>query len=573
MTSAELIRRLHQDFGPAIESVSEPVPGKVRMAVAPGAVVSVAKSLYRDHGARFVITAGIDSRESGSGFEVDHIFSLDKDKIFFILRTSAAAEEPEVPAITPEVPAAAWAERELQDLLGVRAEGLPDSRRLILPDDWPEGVHPLRKDIKYGDWPPLGDENAEESYPWKQAPEGTSTVVVGPFFPVLEEPEQLRLFVDGERVVDCDYRGFYNHRGIEKMGDSELTYNEIPFIAERICGICGFIHSTCYCEAAEEAMGIRAPRRARYIRSLMLEIERVHSHLLWTGIAGHILGFDTVLMQTWRMREPLMWLCEKITGNRKTYGMNIIGGVRRDIPEECYPEMLAVVDKIEQEWTQFYDAIQGDTTLKARLVGVGMLPEETAKEIAVVGPTARGSNWDIDARADHPYAAYDEVPIRVITHPDCDNWARVVVRLEEVLESVRWVREGLKQMPDGPIMATDIPEEVPAGQWGVCTVEAPRGEAIHYMLTGGDNRPDRWRVRAPTYNNLQALPSMIKGETIADVPIILGSMDPCFSCTDRVEVVNMRSGEAERLDYQELLARSRAATERLRGRRGGRPWQ
>ena len=566
MTSAELIRRLHQDFGPSIESVSEPVAGKVRMAVAPGAMVSVAKSLYRDHGARFLITAGIDSRESGNGFEVDHVFSLDKDKIFFILRTSAAAEGPEVPAITPEVPAASWAERELQDLLGVRAEGLPDGRRLILPDDWPEGVHPLRKDIKYGDWPPLGDESAEESYPWKQAPEGTSTVVVGPFFPVLEEPTQLRLFVDGERVVDCDYRGFYNHRAIEKMGDSELTYNEIPFVSERICGICGFIHSSCYCETAEEAMGIEAPRRARYIRSLMLEIERVHSHLLWTGIAGHILGFDTVLMQTWRMREPLMWLCEKITGNRKTYGMNIIGGVRRDIPEEFYPEILGVLDKIEQEWVQFYDAAQGDTTLKARLVGVGMLPEETAKEIAVVGPTARGSNWDIDARADHPYAAYGEVPIRVITHPDCDNWGRVVVRLQETLESIRWVREGLKQMPDGPVMATDIPEEVPAGQWGVCTVEAPRGEAIHYLLTGGDNRPDRWRVRAPTYNNLQALPYMIKGETIADVPIILGSMDPCFSCTERVEVVNMRSGEAEKLDHQELLARSRAATERLRGR-------
>jgi Ni,Fe-hydrogenase III large subunit/Ni,Fe-hydrogenase III component G len=566
MTTAELIQRLRQDFGAAIQSVAEPVSGKVRVVVSPDAVVPVAKSLYRDHGGRFVITAGLDSRQERDCFDVDHIFSLDKDKIFVVLRTSAPAGAPEVAAITPEVPAALWAERELQDLLGVKAAGIPDGRRLILPDDWPDGVHPLRKDMKYGDWPPLGDGSGEANYPWKQAPDGTSTVVVGPFFPVLEEPAQLRLFVDGERVIDCDYRGFYNHRAIEKMGDSELTYNEIPFVSERICGICGFIHSTCYCEAAEEALGITAPRRARYIRTLMLEVERVHSHLLWTGIAGHILGFDTVLMQTWRIREPLMWLCEKISGNRKTYGMNIIGGVRRDVPKELHPEILGIIDAIEKEWIQVVDAVAGDTTLKARLVDVGVLPEAAAREFAVVGPTARGSNVDIDARADHPYSAYDELPPKVITQPEGDNWARVIVRLQETMESIRLIREALKEMPDGPIMASDISEHVPAGHWGVCTVEAPRGEAIHYVVTGGENRPERWRVRAPTYANLQALPYMIKDETIADVPITLGSMDPCFSCTERVEVVNARSGEAEILNHQELLARSRAASERLRKR-------
>jgi Ni,Fe-hydrogenase III large subunit/Ni,Fe-hydrogenase III component G len=567
MTSAELVRKLRQQFGPDIQSVTERVPGNVHITVAPESVVAVAKSLYRDHGARFLITAGIDSREERGCFDVDHVFSVDRpSSLFVVIRASVTPDKPEVAAITPEVPGAGWAERELQDLLGVRVEGHPDPRRLVLPDDWPEGVHPLRKDVKYGDWPPLGDEDAETRYPWKHAPEGTSTVVVGPFFPVLEEPCQIRLFVDGERVVDCDYRGFYNHRGVEKLGDSMLTYNKIPFLAERICGICGFIHSTCYCEAAEEAMGIKAPRRARYIRSLMLEVERVHSHLLWLGIAGHILGFDTVLMQVWRIREPIMWLCEKITGNRKTYGMNIVGGVRRDVPKEVHPEILEIVDKIEQESVAVLDAIQGDTTLRARLSGVGILPEEKAKEIAVAGPTARGSNWDVDARAEHPYAAYDEVPVRVVTHPDCDNWARVVVRIEEVLEAIRLIRECLKEMPDGPTIVSEIPEEIPAGQWGVCTVEAPRGEAIHYLWTGGDNRPERWRVRAPTYQNLQALPSMIQDETIADVPITLGSMDPCFSCTERVEVVSARSGESQILTYQELLARSRAATERLRGR-------
>jgi Ni,Fe-hydrogenase III large subunit/Ni,Fe-hydrogenase III component G len=564
MSGKAQLAKLREAFGRDIRAVQERIPGKVYFDVSPNALPRMCKYLYRELGARFLITAGLDAREEKGCFEVAHIFSLDKDKLFVVVTSSTTVGWPVVEAITPEVPAAAWAERELYDMFGVKAEGHPDPRRLVLSDDWPQNLFPLRRDVKYGDWPPRRDD-AEGEYPFKSPPEGTSTVVIGPFYPVLEEPAQLRLFVDGERVVDCDYRGFYSHRGVEKLADSMLTYNEIPFMAERICGICGFIHSTCYCEAAEEAIGVTVPDRARYIRSIMLEIERIHSHPLWLGIAGHILGFDTVLMQAWRIREPLMWLCEKITGNRKTYGMNLIGGMRRDLPKELHPEILGVLKKIEEEWIAVINAVAGDSTLKARLSGVGLLPAEAAKEFAVVGPTARGSNVAIDARADHPYAAYAELAPKVITHPDCDNWARVIVRLEETVESIRLVRKGLAELPDGPIMA-EVDPNIPPGQWGLCVVEAPRGEAIHAVLTGGDNRPSRWRVRAPTYQNLQALPYMIKDETIADVPIILGSMDPCFSCTERVEVINARSGESNLLTQQDLLARSREATERLRGR-------
>jgi Ni,Fe-hydrogenase III large subunit/Ni,Fe-hydrogenase III component G len=545
-------------FGEGLRAAEEPAPGAIYLTVDKDLIRPVCQHLKDKLGGRFLISAGIDRRHVEGCFRVTHIFSRDKDKQFVSVRADVSENGAEVEAITPFVTGANWSERECQDLLGIKANGHPDPRRLVLPDDWPEGLHPLRKDVPHNANPePV--EGAEMKF--KEAPEGTSTVVVGPFYPVLEEPAQLRLFVDGERVVGCDYRGFYNHRGIEKLGDNALTYNQIPFVAERICGICGFIHSSCYCEAAEQAAGIQAPPRARYIRSIMLEVERVHSHLLWLGIAGHILGFDTVLMQTWRIREPIMWLCEKITGNRKTYGMNLVGGVRWDIPADIHPEILDVIGKIEKECLAVADAIQGDTTLLVRLKGVGILPEEDARSVCVVGPTARGSNVDIDARVDHPYAAYDELETKLIHHDGCDNWARVLVRVEETFESIRLIREGLKNMPDGPLMV-EFADEIPTDRQGVCTVEAPRGEAIHYLITGENNRPDRWRVRAPTYQNLQALPLMIKDETIADVPITLGSMDPCFSCTERVETVDVRTGRQAVLTKEDLIRLSQEKSER-----------
>ena len=249
----------------------------------------------------------------------------------------------------------------------------------------------------------------------REPPKGASVVPLGPFFPVLEEPSYWRMFVEGETIVGCDTRLFYNHRGIEKLGDSVLTYGQIPYLAERICGICGFIHSTCYCQAVEKAAGIEAPRRARYIRTILLELERIHSHLLWLGIAGHIIGFETVLMQTWRIREPVMWLCEEISGNRKTYGMNTVGGLSRDLRNEIKPKLLETIAQVEKETIAVRNAIVGDSTLHARTKGVGVLTNEWAKKICAVGPPARASAVAIDARIDHPYAAYDELPPQIAT--------------------------------------------------------------------------------------------------------------------------------------------------------------
>jgi Ni,Fe-hydrogenase III large subunit/Ni,Fe-hydrogenase III component G len=534
-------------------AVREPLPDTIHVRVDRQAVRKAAAALVAELGARFLVTVGTDRRPVSGDFGIAHLFSLDPEGLFVALECGVDAADARIDSITPVVPAAAWSEREFRDAVGVVPEGHPDPRRLMLADDWPEGLFPLRRDVPCDVHPPAAEGVRP---PVRQPPPGASVVAVGPFFPVLEEPSSWRLFVDGERIVGCDYRGFYNHRGIEKLGDTVLTYGQIPYLAERICGICGFIHSTCYCQAVEKAAGIEVPRRGRYLRTIMLELERVHSHLLWLGIAGHILGFDAVLMQTWRIREPVMWLCEAISGNRKTYGMNTVGGLRRDLPAEMKPRVLETLEPVEKESRAVREAILGDTTLLARTRDVGPLRAEEARALGVVGPPARASGLRIDARIDHPYAAYDEIVPRLCVQTGGDVWSRVLVRVEELLESVRLVREALAALPEGPILA-DVTEEIPQDRMAIAVVEAPRGEAVHYVLTGGENRPYRWRVRAPSYPNLQAMPLMVQDQTIADVPITLGSLDPCFSCTERLEAVDVRTHAVRVYTPAELRALAR----------------
>ena len=436
----------------AFLSGAQPHADTLHFKIEKRAMRAVVEALVNQLHARFMISAGTDTRSLSGDFAILHLFSLDREHLYVLLESPVSAEDLKIESITDIIPGANWAEREFRDAIGVHPEGHPDPRRLLLADDWPEGVYPLRRDFPYNYQPP----RAENVRPqMREPPKGASVVPLGPFFPVLEEPSYWRMFVEGETIVGCDTRLFYNHRGIEKLGDSVLTYGQIPYLAERICGICGFIHSTCYCQAVEKAAGIEAPRRARYIRTILLELERIHSHLLWLGIAGHIIGFETVLMQAWRIREPVMWLCEEISGNRKTYGMNTVGGLSRDLRDEIKPKLLETIAQVEKEAIAVRNAVVGDSTLHARTKGVGVLTNDWAKKICAVGPPARASAVAIDARIDHPYAAYDELPPKIATEEAGDTWARVLVRISELLDSIRLVREGLACPSRGPDLFGD----------------------------------------------------------------------------------------------------------------------
>jgi membrane-bound hydrogenase subunit alpha len=374
-------------------------------------------------------------------------------------------------------------------------------------------------------------------------------IAIGPQHPALKEPESFKFMLEGERIMKAGVRLGYNHRGIEKACEAR-TYIQDIYLIERVCGICSHSHSTCFVQAVEEVAKLDIPLRAKYIRTLIGELERVHSHLLWLGVAGHEIGFDTLLMYTWADREIVMDLLAAITGNRVNYGINTIGGVRRDITDEQKQAVLKGVDALEERTKYYIQVATTETTLIQRLSGVGKLSHDDAVRLGALGPTGRASGTKGDVRKDDPYAAYDKVDFNVISDDHCDVYGRAVVRVLELMESYKIIRQVIKDLPDGPV-TVKAPRKIPAGE-AVSRYEAPRGEDIHYVKGNGSEKPERVKVRAPTMANVQAVAHMLQDRFLADVPIVVAAIDPCFSCTDRMIAVARDPGRDEISTWEQI---------------------
>jgi len=384
-------------------------------------------------------------------------------------------------------------------------------------------------------------------------------VPIGPYHPLQEEPEFFKLIVEGEKVVDLEINIGYNHRGHEFISPT-LTWDQVPFLVERICGICSDSHPYAYVLAVEDCAHIEVPPRAQYIRTIIGELERIHSHYLWVGLAGHFIGYNTVWMWVWRYREPLLDLFELIMGNRNHYAINKVGGARRDIKPEDYPKIEKYLDLLEEKNKMFTNAVLDDPVIRARLEGVGVLSLQDAIDYSVTGPTARGSGFATDVRKDDPYDAYDKVDWDEIVFPEGDVLAKAKVRLLECFESVKIVRQCLKNMPDGPI-ETRV-DEIPPGE-GIGRHEAPRGEVFHYVRSDGSNMPVRHKVRAPSFMNIASNVVAVKGYSIADAALVLAAVDPCYCCTERTMVFEKGT---QKYSGQELLRLSWEKTEKIKRR-------
>jgi len=356
------------------------------------------------------------------------------------------------------------------------------------------------------------------------------TIPIGPQHPALKEPESFAVTLDGEKIISMVANLGYNHRGVEKAAEGR-SYTQALYLIERICGICSHTHSTCFIQAVEEIAALEVPKRGLYIRTIIAELERMHSHLLWLGVAGHEIGFDTLLMYSWRDREVVMDLLALLSGNRVHYGMNVLGGSKRDISQDQAKEILRVMDILEERTKYYIQVASEEVTLIKRLSKVGTLSHADAVKLGAVGPTSRASNVDRDTRRDDPYAAYADVTFKVITDNHNDVYGRTLVRVGELMESYNIVRQLVKNLPEGPI-AVKAPLKVGPGE-AVSRYEAPRGEDVHYVKANGTNKPERVKVRAPTLANVQAVAKMLENGYLADIPIVIAAIDPCFSCTDR----------------------------------------
>jgi len=375
-------------------------------------------------------------------------------------------------------------------------------------------------------------------------------IPIGPQHPALKEPENFTITLNGETIVNMDMRLGYNHRGIEKACE-ERTYIQSMYIVERVCGICSHSHSTCFIMAVEEIAGLTVPPRALYIRTIIAELERMHSHLLWLGVAGHEIGFDTLLMYSWRDREVVMDTLAALSGNRVNYGMNTIGGVRRDISKEQQADLLKAMDVLEERTKYYIEVASEEITLIKRLSGVGYLSHEDAVKLGAIGPTGRASNVDTDVRRDDPYLAYKDLDFKVITDNHNDVYGRTLVRVGELMQTYSMVSQLVAKIPDGPI-TVKAPRRIPVGE-AFSRYEAPRGEDVHYVKANGTDKAERVKIRAPTLANLQSVAKMMENNRLADVPIIIAAIDPCFSCTDRmVQINDADCGRQETLSWQAL---------------------
>jgi formate hydrogenlyase subunit 5 len=446
------------------------------------------------------------------------------------ISTEVPKEDAKIKSITDLIPGSNFHEREVADLFGVTFEGHPNPKRLILAEDWPKNLFPLRKDAEIVN--PNRPENGNVSSSDEQRSDDGELVniIMGPQHPALIEPEKFSLKVDGEIVKEVEPRIGYVHRGVEKAAEKR-TYLQDIYLVERICGICNACHATCFCQAVEAILGVTVPPRAKYLRTLILELNRMHSHMLLLGHAGFEVGYETLFQYMWRDRETVMDIVEQLTGNRVIASFVTIGGVRRDLQEETIPKIKAQMTSLKRKMSFYKHLFESDPTFKMRTKNVGVLSKQDALKLCVVGPVARGSGVNMDVRKDKPYAAYGETPFNMVTYSEGDSWARLMVRLDEISESIDIINYVLDNVPTGPYRIR-VPRVVPPRE-AINRVEAPRGELFYYVKSNGTAYPERVKVRTPTFANILSFVRIAEGGNIADVPASFVSLDPCFSCTDR----------------------------------------
>jgi len=468
-----------------------------------------------------------DARAEHNVFFVYYLYALDSAHGFVFVRVPISTDKPELLSLTNAVHAANWQEREIQDLFGIKLIGHPNPRRCVLHDDWPE-VYPLRKDFDLRtNLPPF----TGLRHKFREVEgEGVFQVPVGPVHAGIIEPGHFLFSVAGEPVLYLQLRLFYVHKGVEKRFES-LPIPHCVRLAESISGDSSFAHATAFCHAIERAAGIEAPPRARALRTLCLELERLYNHVADIGAICTDVAFVTANMHAMRLKERVLRVNEQLTGNRLLRGMACLGGVRFDFDANQLRVLGKLVDEFEKELNDLVELIRSNSGTRDRLETTGVLTPEVARDLGIVGIAGRASGFDHDLRRDFPHDFYDQVQFTVPVFTEGDVQRRMVVRREELFQSFRIIRQTVEKLPAGPFQ-TEI-GEVPPDRVALGYVEGWRGEIFHWIHTAPGNRLARCKVKDPSLQNWPALSEAILGNIIPDFPVVNKSFNLSYSGTDR----------------------------------------
>jgi Ni,Fe-hydrogenase III large subunit/Ni,Fe-hydrogenase III component G len=481
----------------------------------------------REFGARVICVFAEDRRPEERLFYVSYILETPGEKAYLILQAPVPEDDPRFPSLSVELPSLNWQEREIQDWFGLTAEGHPNPRRVALHDDWPE-IHPLRKDF------PLEtvlEPFEGERHIFRPAEgEGVFQVPVGPVHAGIIEPGHFHFDVAGEPILYLQIRLFYTHKATEKRFE-QIPISRGVHLAECISGDSSVAHAVAYCQAIEKAAGIEAPERAQWMRTILLELERLYNHTGDIGAIVNDVGFGIAQAHAGRLRERLLGLNEHLTGSRLLRGMVRLGGIRHDWDMGQLARLHQTLDTFSGEFRDLIELIESSDSTRDRLEHTGVLTPEKARDLGVVGVAARASGVDRDVRRDHPYAAYGRLAPRVPVFSQGDVWSRVQVRIAEVRESVALVRAAARELPGGTLRVA-VPPLIP-NSFGLGAVEGWRGEILHWVRTGPDGYLDRCKIKDPSINNWPALVEAVEGNILPDFPVINKSFNLSYSGTDR----------------------------------------
>ncbi len=519
----ELTRRFHGRLGTCVAPRSNEIYFHAPLDLVSGCCAH----LYRNWNARLVTVFADDARAEAGVFHLYYVLALDAAHGFLILRAPVPPETPEFPSLANAFPGVNWQEREVQDLFGLKLIGHPNPRRCALHDDWPE-VYPLRKDFDLKTvLPPFQGERHKFR---KVEGEGVFQVPVGPVHAGIIEPGHFLFSVAGEPVLYLQLRLFYVHKGTEKLFE-HLPIAHGVRLAESISGDSSFAHATAFCHAVERAAGVDAPPRGRVLRSVCLELERLHNHIADIGAICTDVAFVTANMHALRLKEKILRVNEHLTGNRLLRGQACLGGVRFDWDASQLKVLAGLVAELRPEFAALVQLVERSSSTLDRLQTTGILKPGVARDLGVVGIAGRASGFDHDLRRDFPHAAYDQVKVKVPVYQAGDVRHRLRVRVDEVRESLSLIEQFIAKLPGGPVHAAV--GEVPADRAALGYVEGWRGEIFHWIRTAPDNRLARCKIKDPSLQNWPALSEAILGNIVPDFPVVNKSFNLSYSGTDR----------------------------------------